>query len=72
MSDHKKPWQVRYRRVYDGWFPKAMPYIVDSEGGLVVELPYTVDHPGMYDELADNTAKEIVASVNASYGAFGL
>lgn len=65
MSKYPKPWRVKYWQRCEEWHPKAMPYIVDSEGRLVVELPCTVDHPGMYDELADNTAKEIVRAVNA-------
>lgn len=72
MSNYKKPWQVRYRQICDEWHPQSLPYIVDSEGRLILRLPQTVDHPGMYDELAVNTAKEIVAAVNSAYGAYGL
>lgn len=72
MSSYPKPWKVKYRRRCDEWHPKSCPDIVDALGRLVVSMPQTVDHPGMYDELADNTAQEIVRAVNAQYGAFGL
>ena len=72
MSNHPKPWCVRYMRVFEEWHPKCRPYILDKLGGFVVAMPQTVDHPGEYDELADNTAKEIVAGVNSSWGADGL
>lgn len=66
MSKHPKPWSVRYKRVFEEWHPKSRPYIVDKDGNIVVWMQQTVDHPGEYDELADNTAKEIVISVNAA------
>jgi hypothetical protein len=72
LSNYKKPWRVHYRQVCDEWHPQSSPCIVDQQGRLVVNMPQTVDHPGLYDELADNTAKEIVAAVNAQYGAYGL
>ena len=64
MSSYPKPWKVKYWQRCEEWHPQACPYIVDRNDRLVVSLPQTVGHPGEYDELADNTAKEIVAAVN--------
>lgn len=50
------------------WHPQSSPYIVDANGDLVVRMPQNVGHPGMYDELACNTAREIVNAVNLPYG----
>jgi hypothetical protein len=65
MSTYPKPWKVKYRPRCEEWHPKSSPCIVDALGRVVVTLPQTVDHPGLYDELAVNTANEIVRAVNA-------
>jgi len=66
MSSYPRPWKVKYRHRCYEWHPKSRPYIVDSLGRIVCEMPQTVGHPGEYDELADNTANEIVNAVNRS------
>ena len=69
MSSYPKPWKVRYWQRCEEWHPKSMPYIVDKDDRLICRMPQTVCHPGMYDELADNTAKEIVKAVNGTHEA---
>lgn len=69
MSSYPKPWKVKYDQRCEEWHPKSQPSIVDAKGRLVVALPCTVDHPGLYDELACNTAQEIVRAVNTAHQA---
>ena len=67
---HPKPWRVEYNRRCPEWHPQSCPYIVAANDDLVLELPMTCGHmhPGLYDKLADHTAKEIVRAVNAMEG----
>lgn len=65
MTDRRPtPWSVEYRRRYSEWHEKSCPYIADALGAIVVEMPQNVRHPGLYDELADNSAHQIVDAVN--------
>jgi len=68
MSKYLKPWSIKYRVRCEEWHPKSCPTVVDALGRFILALPQTVDHPGMYDELADNTAQEIVRAINAMEG----
>jgi len=61
---HPTPWKVVYWHRCDEWHPKASPYIVDANGDTVAEMPQNVSHPGEYDLQADETAHQIVDSVN--------
>jgi hypothetical protein len=63
---HPTPWRVQYLRKLPKWHPQCLPRIVDAAGELVVDMPVYVDHPGEYDAAADETAKRIVATMNAS------
>lgn len=67
MSKYPKPWKVKYFHRCEEWHPNSMPYVVDALDRLVCRMPQTVEHPGMYDELAYNTAHEIVTAVNTIY-----
>lgn len=64
MSSYPKPWRVKYNQMVEEWHPQSLPEVVDAEGRLVCRMPQTTCHPGDYDELAVNTAEEIVAAVN--------
>ena len=67
---HPKPWRVEYLQRFPKWHKQSMPYIVDACDNIVCEMPMTegINHPGLYDEVAVQTAKEIVQSVNSIYG----
>lgn len=60
---HPLPWNVAYFG-YDDWHPKSMPVVVDSNKEVVIRPPQYVNHPGLYDEQADEVAKLIVKAVN--------
>lgn len=62
---HPTPWVVAYHQRFPGWDENSMPHIRDANGDLVCEMPQNVGHPGEYDRVADETAKRIVAAVNA-------
>lgn len=64
MTEHPTPWRVEYNRSYHDWNVKSRPRIVDALGNNVLHMPQNVNHPGVYDELADKTAHQIVAAVN--------
>ena len=38
--------------------------MVDANDKTVVEIPQNVDHPGVYDEIADQLAHKIADAVN--------
>jgi len=63
------PWKVVYNPEFDEWHPKSCPIIVDCDGNLVIRAPQSIgiDHPGEYDEVADNTCHIIVSAVNKEY-----
>lgn len=62
---YPRPWAVKYHRRFPEWDKKASPYIVDATGKDILRMPKHTDHPGKYDQLADELAQLIVASVNA-------
>jgi len=62
--NHPTPWTVKYYRRCKEWHPQCSPYIVDAEGGMVLDMPSTVGHPGEFDPVAYETAHRIVAAVN--------
>ena len=64
MTEHPMPWAVNYFKRFPEWDERSCPCVVDANGSVVCILPQTVDHPGMYDALADATAKRIVVAVN--------
>jgi hypothetical protein len=65
MNKHPKPWKVKYKHYCNEWDQKSRPYIVDANDHFVCLMPQNVCHPGVYDELADYTAIEIVNAVNS-------
>lgn len=65
MKYYPKPWRVVYRQRFPEWDVKSSPYIVDASGRFICNMTMTVGHPGTYDELADNTAHDIVNAVNS-------
>ncbi len=65
---HPKPWRVEYLRRCPEWDAKSRPCIVDAVDNIVCEMPQHVDHPGLFDVLANVTAHEIVRAVNTIYG----
>jgi hypothetical protein len=64
--NHPTPWRVEYTRHDRSWHPRSRATVVDAHGELVAAMPQTVDHPGEYDAIADETAKRIVAAVNSA------
>jgi len=64
MTEHPTPWRVQYWQPYPDWNEKSRPKIVDAAGKVILHMPQNVEHPGIYDELADKTAHQIVAAVN--------
>lgn len=64
MTEHPTPWRVEYNRRFPEWHEKSLPFIVDANGIAIVKMPQHNWHPGLYDELADKTAHQIVTAVN--------
>ena len=64
MTKHPTPWRVEYHQRLKAWHPQSRPYIVDAVGVMVCQMIQNVEHPGLYDQLADETAQKIVEAVN--------
>jgi len=68
LSKHPAPWVVAYSKKCSEWHAKSLPHVVDANGMVVFHMPQNVDHPGLYDVVADLAAITIVDCVNESAG----
>ena len=65
VPPHPTPWKVEYRQRFSTWHPQSRPEIMDANNELVLSLPCSADHPGVYDPVAVDTAQQIVDAVNS-------
>ena len=65
VQAHPLPWDVHYGRPPGStWDANTSPRVVDANDDLVFVLPQHVEHPGVYDSVADALAVWIVDCAN--------
>jgi len=61
-------WKIQYDRKFPEWSQYSLPSIVDETGRVIVTFPQHVEHPGKYDQKANETAQIVVTAVNKHLG----
>jgi len=61
-------WKIQYDQKFPEWSKYSLPRIVDETGQTIVTFPQHVEHPGKYDQKANETAIIIVEAVNKYLG----